>query len=66
MYSEARGEEVTKVLSLALIETPCNNRREQRRDNFAHYVLSDDDMKQCAKRIQDGLERGGHGSIPFN
>lgn len=56
-YSDAEEEYLTEFVNLVFTDPPYNNRRQQNRENSAHDVLSDDDMKLFEESIQEGLER---------
>lgn len=60
---EARGEDPTEYENLLLTDRPFNTRQERNRDNYAHDVHSNDNMKQLAEVIEDVLTRSGHGFI---
>lgn len=55
MHIEARGEELSESVTFCY-----HARRVQNRHNYAHDVLSYDDMKQFAEVV---LERGRHDVI---
>lgn len=63
MNSDGRGEDMTKTVNLVLTGFPWNTLEDQNLDNFAHDVISNDDMKQFGEVGHKLQARGGNDAI---